>query len=92
MITPLRHLLPWRAQVLWNPRSLFGGGAPTPVLTPPPTMPDANSPDVLAARKLAISTAMNGGRASTQLTTPLAAGGGAAGSGAGSFAGTKTGG
>ena len=36
---------------------------------------------------MAITKAMNGGRASTQLTTPLAAGGGVGGSSAG----TKTG-
>jgi hypothetical protein len=84
-------LLPARAQVCHDPKSLFGGG-PTlpapPAITPPPTMPDPNSPDALAARKLAITKAMNGGRQSTQLTTaPLAAGGGAA-----SFTSTKTGG
>lgn len=70
-------------RVLRDPGSLFGGGkapppAPTPL--PPPTMPDPMSPDVLAARRKALSTAMQGGRQSTQLTTPLAAGmgGGAA--------------
>ena len=88
-------LLPARAQVLHDPKSLFGGGTASlpapPTITPPPTMPDPNSPDALAARKMAITKAMNGGRQSTQLTTmPLAAGGGAGGPA--SFTSTKTGG
>lgn len=77
-----RYTLPWRAQVLWDPSSLFGSKQQpvTPTVIPPPTMPDPMSPDVLAARRKALSTAMQGGRQSTQLTTPLAAGmgGGAA--------------
>jgi hypothetical protein len=82
---------PWREQLLRDPKSIFGGGGaalpPAPTVTPPPNMPDPNSPDALAARKLAMTKAMNGGRQSTQLTTaPLAAGGGPA-----SFSSTKTG-
>lgn len=55
-------------------KGLFGA-PPAPTPTPPPVMPDPNSPAVLAARRDAMGQAQRGGRASTTLTTPLAAGG-----------------
>lgn len=56
----------------------------TPAVTPPPVMPDPVSPAALAAKRDAMQKANQGGRTSTMLTTPLAAGGG--------YSGTKTGG
>ena len=48
---------------------------PPPTVIPPPTMPDPNSPDALAARRLAMAQANTGGRSSTILTTQAGAGG-----------------
>lgn len=56
-------------------KGLFGApAAPTP--PPPPVMPDPMSPDVMAAKRKAMTDAVASGRQSTTLTTssPLAAG------------------
>lgn len=58
--------------------------APTPA--PPPTMPDPQSPDVLAAKQRAEQTAMGrAGRSSTILSTAVA------GSGGGTYSASKLG-
>lgn len=54
--------------------SLFGGAPKPPAPTPPPTMPDPMSPEAMEARKKALAQTMAGGRSSTVLTSPLAAG------------------
>jgi hypothetical protein len=77
-----------RPRFLYDPRSLFGGGAPQPKLTAPPVMPDPMSPDAMEAKRRAVAKAGEGGRQSTQLTTSAAAGGTLAGD----YSGTKLGG
>lgn len=55
-----------------------------PKVTPPPAMPDPMSPANMEAKRQALLKTTQGGRTSTMLTQPLAAGG--------TYGGMKTGG
>jgi hypothetical protein len=73
--------------------SLIGSAPPpsiqqAPAVTPPPTMPDSQSPDVLAAKRNAEQVVMNrAGRSSTILSSAMSRGD----SGGGSYSSTKLG-
>lgn len=91
----IRHRFagPLPAPVRQRFKNLFSGPAsptppPAPVAAPPPTMPDAMSPDALAARRQAIAKANMAGRSSTTLTSAATRAGGTL---AGSAGGQKLG-
>lgn len=67
--------------------------AAAPLPTPPPTMPDPQSPDAMAAKRRSMQDVMGrAGRSSTILSTALTRAGGLDKTGAGtSYLGTKLG-